>query len=161
MNFLFLLQWSFSVFQTTWSCLRFVQLSRVNYVIKWKQPIRSCSIWFCLIKIQQWFIAIKYSLQDKTHSLLIINFNFQSKQYLTAWKLLFSFFKLHFYFEELCKMEYSRNNRRYTPFSPMTSFLQVMGIFGGFALTPVSDVDEIFYNSARSRSFGSAARKKF
>ena len=58
-------------------------------------------------------------------------------------------------------MEYSRNNRRYTPFSPMTSFLQVMGIFGGFALTPVSDVDEIFYNSARSRSFGSAARKKF
>ena len=58
-------------------------------------------------------------------------------------------------------MENLQTNGRYTPFSPMTSFLQVLGIFGGFPLTPVSDNDDRLHNSFRSRSLRSAARKKF
>ena len=58
-------------------------------------------------------------------------------------------------------MDNVQNNERYTPFSPMTSFLQVIGIFGCFPLTPVSENDERLEHRSRHRSFGSAARRKF
>ena len=58
-------------------------------------------------------------------------------------------------------MENLKNSGRYTPFRPMTSFLQVFGILGGFPLTPVSDNDERLHYSSKSHSLRSAAKKKF